>query len=594
MDLSLRQLLRQLWAHLARRRRLQLGVLLLVMLASSVAEVLSLAAVLPFLAVLANPEGLWNQPLVQQWAPLLGIASAEALLLPITVVFAVAALAAGAIRLLNLWLNGRLAAAIGSDLSCEAYRRTLYQPYAVHLARNSSELIASISTDVNRVIYQVLTPLLLLLSSGLIAFSLALALLAIDWTIAVGVGLVVGLVYALAMAASRRPLQQLGHRQVALNRQLIQALQEGLGAIRDVLLDDSQQFYAATYHHADQPLRRVQADASFLSAYPRLVLEPVGMALIAVMGLVLVGQQGVGNALPLLGALALGAQRLLPMMQKVYEGWAQSRNAKDSLATVLCLIAQPLPMDASQPKAHPMSFRQGIRFEAVRFAYGPELPEVLMGIDLEISKGERIGIIGSTGSGKSTTLDLLMALSLPTAGRILVDGVDLHDPAHPERLMAWRSTIAHVPQSIYLADSSIAENIAFGLSSGQIDMGLVKRAAEQAQIAGFIEGSPDGYSSFVGERGIRLSGGQRQRIGIARALYKQAQVLVFDEATSALDSETEEAVMKAIEELSQELTIVIIAHRLTTVQRCDRVIRLDYGCIAQDGQPADVLAFSPG
>ena len=593
-DPSLRKLLRQLLGHLSRRRRLQLGVLLLVMLASSVAEVLSLAAVLPFLAVLANPEGLWNQPLVQQWAPRLGIAGAQELLLPITVAFALAALAAGAIRLLNLWLNGRLAAAIGSDLSCEAYRRTLYQPYSVHLSRNSSELIASISTDVNRVIYQVLNPLLLLLSSGLIAFSLVLALLAIDWTIALGVGLVVGLVYALSMAASRRPLHQLGQRQVALNRQLIQALQEGLGAIRDVLLDGSQPFYASTYRQADQPLRRVQADASFLSAYPRLVLEPVGMALIALMGLVLVGQQGVGKALPLLGALSLGAQRLLPVMQKVYEGWAQSRNAKDSLATVLRLIAQPMPMGGSQPGAIPMTLQQGIRFELVRFAYGPELPEVLKGIDLEIIKGERIGIIGSTGSGKSTTLDLLMALSLPTSGRILVDSVDVHDPAHPERLMAWRRAIAHVPQSIYLADSSIAENIAFGLSSDQIDMGLVKRAAEQAQIAGFIESSPDGYSSFVGERGIRLSGGQRQRIGIARALYKQAQVLVFDEATSALDSETEAAVMKAIEGLSQELTIVIIAHRLSTVQRCNRVIELDHGIIAQDGQPADVLALLPG
>ena len=592
-DPSLRQLLRQLWAHLARRRRLQLMALLLVMLASSVAEVLSLAAVLPFLAVLANPTGLWSQPLVQQWAPPLGIDSAEALLLPITVAFALAALAAGAIRLLNLWLNGRLAAAIGSDLSCEAYRRTLYQPYAVHLSRNSSELIASISTDVNRVIYQVLIPLLLLLSSGLIAFSLVLALLAIDWTIAVGVGLVIGLVYALAMAASRRPLHQLGQRQVALNRKLIQSLQEGLGAIRDVLLDGSQPFYAATYSQADQPLRRVQVDASFLSTYPRLVVEPVGLALIALMGLVLVGQQGVGKALPLLGALALGAQRLLPVMQKVYEGWAQTRNAKDSLASVLRLIAQPMPMDASQPKAHPMSFHRGIRFEAVRFAYGPELPEVLMGIDLEISKGERIGIIGSTGSGKSTTLDLLMALSLPTAGRIVVDGVDLHDPAHPERLMAWRTTIAHVPQSIYLADSSLAENIAFGLSSDQIDMGLVKRAAEKAQIAGLIESSPDGYSSFVGERGIRLSGGQRQRIGIARAFYKQAQVLVFDEATSALDSETEAAVMESIDCLSKQLTIVIIAHRLSTIARCDRVIQLANGMVRRIVQPAALDQVSP-
>ena len=593
-DPSLRQLLRQLWAHLGRRRRLQLGVLLLVMLASSVAEVLSLAAVLPFLAVLANPEGLWNQPLVQQWAPRLGIAGAQELLLPITIAFALAALAAGAIRLLNLWLNGRLAAAIGSDLSCEAYRRTLYQPYAVHLARNSSELIASISTDVNRLISQVLNPLLLLLSSGLIAISLVMALLAIDLTIALGAGLVVGLVYALAMASSRRPLQQLGQSQVLLNRQLIQSLQEGLGAIRDVLLDGTQAFYANAYQRADQPLRRNMADAGFISTYPRLVLEPVGMALIAVMGFVLVRQQGVARALPLLGALALGAQRLLPVVQKVYEGWAQTRNAKGSLEKVLELLAQPLPSGQSQRRAQPLALRHGLRFEAVHFAYGPELPEVLRGIDLEIRRGERIGIIGSTGSGKSTTLDLLMGLLLPTAGRILVDGEDLHDPYHPERLSAWRATIAHVPQSIYLADSSIAENIAFGLAKDQIDMGQVRLAAEQAQIAGFIESSPAGYNSFVGERGIRLSGGQCQRIGIARALYKEAQVLVFDEATSALDNQTEVAVMEAIEGLSKELTILMIAHRLSTVQRCDRVIRLEQGQIAHDGKPVDVLALQPG
>ena len=593
-DPSLRQLLRQLWAHLGRRRRRQLGVLLLVMLASSVAEVLSLAAVLPFLAVLANPEGLWNQPLVQQWAPRLGIAGAQALLLPITIAFAVAALGAGAIRLLNLWLNGRLAAAIGSDLSCEAYRRTLYQPYAVHLARNSSELIVSISTDVNRLISQVLNPLLLLLSSGLIAASLVLALLAIDWAIAVGAGLVVGLVYVVAMVASRRPLHVMGQRQELLNRQLIQALQEGLGAIRDVLLDGTQAFYADTYRRADQPLRRTGADASFLSTYPRLVLEPVGMALIAVMGFLLVRQQGVSRALPVLGALALGAQRLLPVVQKVYEGWAQTRNAKGSLEKVLELLAQPLPGGHSQGKAHPLGLRQGLRFEAVHFAYGPELPEVLRGIDLEIRRGERIGIIGSTGSGKSTTLDLLMGLLLPTSGRILVDGEDLHEPDHPERLSAWRATIAHVPQSIYLADSSIAENIAFGLPKDQIDMLKVRLAAKQAQIAGFIEGSPSGYDSFVGERGIRLSGGQRQRIGIARALYKQAQVLVFDEATSALDTATEQALMEAIEGLSKELTILMIAHRLSTVQRCDRVIRLGQGEIAHDGEPADVLALQPG
>jgi ATP-binding cassette subfamily B protein len=566
--------------------------LVVVMLASSVAEVVSLAAVVPFLAVLANPATVWNQQLVQQWAPQLGIASAQALLLPITVAFALAAIGAGAIRLLTLWLNGRLAAAIGSDLSCEAYERSLYQPYAVQVARNSSGLIASISTDVSQVIFNVLNPLLLLLSSALIMLALVATLVAINWAIALGAGLVISLVYAAAMATSQRPLKNLSQQTVVLNRQLIQVLQEGLGAIRDVLLDASQPFYVATYRQADQPLRRAQAQGGFLSSYPRLVLEPAGMALIALVGYLMVVQGGVNKALPLLGVLALGAQRLLPMAQKVYEGWAQSRNTKGSLANVLALIKQPLPAEAPLPPPKPLALLQSLRLEDVRFRYAPELQDVLQGLDLEIRRSERIGLIGSTGSGKSTLVDLVMGLLEPTGGRFLVDGTDLHDPQHPGRLAAWRAAVAHVPQSIYLADSSIAENIAFGIPKERINQAKVRQAAEQAQIAGFIESSPQGYATFVGERGIRLSGGQRQRIGIARALYKQAQVLVLDEATAALDNDTEMAVMEAVESLSRELTIVMIAHRLSTVERCDRIIRLQQGCIAAEGPPRLLIASS--
>ena len=312
------------------------------------------------------------------------------------------------------------------------------------------------------------------------------------------------------------------------------------------------------------------------------------MVLIALLGCLLVLQLGSGNAVvPLLGAMALGAQRLLPALQQIYSGWADLNSRNASIKAVLTMLDQPLPPHVFA--VEPLNLRENIRLEGVYFRYSPEKANVLQELNFEIRCGERIGIIGSTGSGKTTTIDLLMGLLEPTCGRLLVDGEDLHDPEHQERLPAWRAAIAHVPQSIYLADNSIAENIAFGVPPQQIDLDRVKQAAAQAQIAKFIEASPDGYKTFVGERGIRLSGGQRQRIGIARALYKQARVLVLDEATSALDVDTEQALMDSLNELSNRLTIMMIAHRLSTVKRCDRVIKLDNGRLVEDGPPNVVL-----
>jgi ATP-binding cassette subfamily B protein len=328
----------------------------------------------------------------------------------------------------------------------------------------------------------------------------------------------------------------------------------------------------------------------FISTSPRFAMEALGMVVIASLTYGLSRQPGgLATALPVLGALAVGAQRLLPALQQGYNAWSSVASCEASLEKTLQLLDQPLPAELLQPAPAPLQFQDAVRFNCVRFRYTSDGPWVLNDLEFTIRKGSRVGLVGSTGSGKSTTLDLLMGLLMPTEGELLVDG----EPVIGNRVRAWQRSIAHVPQSIYLADASLAENIAFGVPREAIDLERVKQAAAQAQIAEFIEGRPEGYDISVGERGVRLSGGQRQRIGIARALYKQASVLVFDEATSALDNATEQSVMDAISGLDRDLTIVLIAHRLTTVRRCDTIIELEHGRLVAQGTYEQLLECSP-
>ena len=573
-----------IWAHLSRRRRIQLAILLSVMLVSGVAELGSLGAVLPFLAVLSDPEGLWQQPMMQLLATRVGFTQASQLLLPATLVFAAAAVLAAVIRLTNLWLNGRLAAAIGADLSCEAYRRTLYQPYGVHIKRNSASVITTATSQINQTVAAI-NSFLQLITSSVVAAGLLTGLLLIDAPVALAAAAIFGSAYGVLAITARRELRRNGEEIAEAAKQHLKALQEGLGAIRDVLLDGSQPIYLEVYRKADRPQRQLIAKNAFLGTFPRYALEALGMVAIALIGGLLVLERGSGVAvIPLLGVLALGAQRMLPALQQIYSSWASLKGHNSAIRAVLLMLCQPLPPIINATEQ--MLLRESIRFDKIYFRYDSDHSGVLQGLDLEIRRGERIGLIGSTGSGKSTTIDLLMGLLEPTAGRLLVDGLDLHDPDHPELLTSWRAAIAHVPQNIYLADSSIAENIAFGVPRQQIDLARVKQAARHAQIASFIESSSEGYESFVGERGIRLSGGQRQRIGIARALYKRSRVLVFDEATSALDTRTESAVMTALNGFSNDTTIIMIAHRLSTISGCDRIIELSNGSINRIFNPS--------
>lgn len=578
--------LSRLWVHISRRRRRQFYLLFLLIALSSLVEMVSIGSALPFLGALTMPEKVFHAAAAQPFIKAMGLSSPQQILLPLTILFCLAALVAGAVRLLLLWAGTRLSFAAGSDLSIGIYQRTLYQPYSIHVSRNSSEVISVISVKANGVIYSTIMPVLTLLSSGVILISILSALLYLDPGIAILSFFGFGLIYALLAWFTRIQKMKNGQNIARESTQVIKSLQEGLGGIRDVLIDGSQEVYCEVYRKANLQLSQAQGSNQFLAQSPRYGMEALGMVLIASWAYVLTQESdGVAMVIPMLGVLALGAQRLLPVIQQAYVSWSSIQGGQASLQDTLDLLDQPLPDRIDDISFKPLKFEAQISLNKLSFRYSQAAPWVLQELDLKIAKGSRVGFIGITGSGKSTLLDVIMGLLSPTNGRLEVD----RECITLKNQRSWHSHIAHVPQAIFLSDGTIEENIAFGVPKHLIDRQRVMQSARQAQIAQSIESWPNGYQTKVGERGIRLSGGQRQRIGIARALYKQADVIILDEATSALDNETEEAVMDAIDNLSNDLTILIIAHRITTLKNCSKIVKLNHGCIESICSYSDLL-----
>ncbi len=580
-----------LLGHLGRRRRSQLVWLSFLMVAASIAEVLSIGAVVPFLTVLTAPDRLQDYALTRDVLAHIGTGSPSDALMPITAMFVVAVLFAGSMRLLLAWASTRYAFAVGTELSCEVYRRTLYQPLAQHISRNSSEVITGVVTKVTMVINNTLLPILTLASSILMFVAVLLALAAVDIWVSLGSFIGFGSLYFGIAVVTRSRKVSNGQRIAHESARVVKTLQEGLGGIREILIDGSQATYCNAYSSSDIPLRRAQGSNQFLAIGPRYVVEALGMTVIAVVAWYVASQSNgsLASAVPTLGALAVGAQRLLPLLQQSYAAWSSILGGQASLQDTLILLDQPAPDAEALAPVEALSYRHEIRLQAVSFRYSDDLPWVLRDVSFSISKGDRIGVIGTTGSGKSTLLDILMGLLDPVDGSLVIDG----RPVAASDRRAWQRHIAHVPQSVFLCDDSIEANIAFGVPAVERDPQRVRLAAHKAQLTEVIESWPDGYSTRVGERGVRLSGGQRQRIGLARAFYKQANVIVLDEATSALDDETELAVMKSIESLSTETTVVMIAHRLTTLRTCSQIIELKEGRIVRAGSFEQIVLSSP-
>ncbi|KAF3981020.1 MAG: ABC transporter ATP-binding protein [Methylococcales symbiont of Hymedesmia sp. n. MRB-2018] len=566
----------RLWRHLTLKRKKQYFLTLALGLIATFAEMMSIGTMLPFLAVLTTPEQVYYHALAQPVVKFLGITEPKQLLLPLLGIFVTAVIISGAVRLLLAYTIMRFSHAVCADLSIDIYRRTLYQDYTVHIARNSSEIIAGITAKTSGIVNFLLVPIMTLICSVFLLLGIGSALMMINAIVATSALIGFGIIYWAIMQLTRNRIKQNSQCIANNSTQLIKSVQEGLGGIRDVLIDGSQEFYCQTYRRADIPLKLSQGNNRFIAQAPRYSIETLGMVLIAGLAYFMSQTGDLIDLIPVCGALALGSQRLLPALQQGYTAFITMRGEQQSSMDVLNLLSQPLPNYANI-LVKPIAFSREIQLNNISFRYRSDTPFILKNINLTIAKGMRIGVIGTTGNGKSTLLDIVMGLLSPTEGNLAIDGKKL---TTPKEYRSWQAHIAHVPQNIYLSDSTIAENIAFGISKQDINFSQVEQAAKHAQLFNLIQQWADKYNTKVGEHGIQLSGGQRQRIGIARALYKKANVLVFDEATSALDNDTEAQVMNAIDDLDSQLTILIIAHRLTTLKNCDQIIEVSNRGIA--------------
>lgn len=590
LKLSRFKSLHPLWQALSPRRRKQLLGLQLLSVVAAAGEVANLGALLPFLRLLANPsEGLKALgPLAE---PLRGLPQ-QHLLLGLGLGFMAVVIASTLMRVVTIRTQLRLAALITADLGEQVFAAVLQKPFAWHLQHNSSSVLGHLTKDVDSTAGSI-QALLLLVVNLVIVVLLGGSLIALAPGVMLVIGALLACFYVLVFRLTRGALRADGQLLTTSYQASLQVAQESLGGIRDVLLDCSQHFFLKAYQVFNRSGRLAGASMNIKAQVPRYLIEGFAVMLIVSLSLTLaVSGQGIDRQLPLLGTLSLGAYRLLQPLQQCFTALSAIQAHQASLRQLEPFILaaavtrndfSPTGLLTPAPSGTPL-----IEFAQVCFRYNTEDSWVLRDLDLAIRPGERLAIVGSTGSGKSTTSDLMLGLLAPSEGILLVKGLDLHGT--PGLVAAWQRRVAHVPQQIYLSDASFSSNIAFAVPTEQIDQQRVRQAAQKASIAELIESTTEGYSTVVGERGVRLSGGQRQRIGIARALYKQAELLVLDEATSALDNRTEAEVMEAIDSLDRNITVILIAHRLSTVQRCDRIVLLEQGRIAGIGSYLELEA----
>jgi ABC-type multidrug transport system fused ATPase/permease subunit len=555
-------------------RRLALKVFV-GMLVGMLLEMLSIGAIIPALALFSDPEGASRPPFISDILKKLGNPSQEMLavggLLAILVLYGIKSL----VLLRLVWQQARFLASTRQNISQRLFETYLMQPWTFHLQRNSSELIRNATTEITMFV-QGSQGAMIAAAEACVTTGIAVLLI---WMEPLG-ALVTGITLALATWAMqvvlRRRIVRWGEKRQRAEGLRVQALQQGLGGAKEVKIFGRELEFLEHYRAAEQQASHAIQMQLFSAQIPRLWYELLAVGGIAALGIVLILQgSSPGTLISRLGLFAVAAFRLMPSLYRLVAALQTIR----FLEPAVNMLSKELALPCSDAEVNPgsrLSFKTRIYLHDVYYSYPLATKPAIRGLTMAINRGSAVGIVGASGAGKSTLIDLMLGLLEPDSGQICVDDRNIRND-----LRAWQNSIGYVPQSIFLTDDTIRANVAFGVPSASIDDAAVNRALEAAQLADFLGGLPDGANSLVGERGIRLSGGQRQRIGIARALYWDPPILVLDEATSSLDSATESGVMDAVNRLHGTKTLIIIAHRLSTVSRCDEVFSLSGGKLTQ-------------
>ncbi len=565
--------LKQLWQILTPLDKRKLLLVLALVMIMALIEAAGVVSIMPFLAVLSNPKMIESSAILKKLYELFSSNTPQQFIMYLGVISLIVVVISTCVKILTQFALNRFSSLQRHYFATRLLKIYLQQNYEFFIQRNSSTLIKNILSEVDELIATMIIPALNLMSQGVVLMAMIGILLFYDPVMAISTAGVLSGFYITIFWLVRKKLDQIGKSYTEANSERFQSCQEALGGIKDVIINDAKLGYIESFEQSSRIFARHIATRDTLGQIPLYIIETVGYGSLIILAIVLVmSGKDVSHILPVLGLYGFAAYRMLPAAQIMYRAITQIKFAQQAFSVLQPEFSLEYREDNSPSQLSAIQFQKEIRIEGLSFAYPNRLDQpVLQDFNLTIDKNNSIGIIGKSGSGKSTLMDIMLGLLQPKSGRILVDGVELM----PDHWPAWRSIVGYVPQHIYLADKTVAENIAFGVPHDRIDMQAVKFAAQQAQIDDFItQNLAHGYNTMVGERGVMLSGGQRQRIGIARALYKNPQILFMDEATSALDMETEAAVNQAIQSLSGKKTMVIIAHRESAVAKCDRILQL--------------------